>query len=333
MEQDRPTGMCLIQRAVNNYDFSHGISALILDSWRPSTKKQYSSYLLKWNSYCAENQCNPSTPKTDSVLGFLYSLFCKGLGYSSINTAKSALISLADLANCDLQKMLLDRFMKGVFHNRPSLPKYQHTWDINIVLGYLKQFKLSEINLKMLTIKTLMLLALLTGQRGQTLHVLKRTEVTFTTSSCVIMINSLLKTSTHKHHLSSLHFDCFCQHESSLCVVHFLKLYIERTSAWEHSHDKLFLSYVKPHKPVSRDTISRWIRSVMQDSGIDVSVFSPHSTRAASTSAAKSVGVPMEKILKAGHWSNAQTFARFYDKHITLDESQSFTNLLLLGSK
>ena len=33
---------------------------------------------------------------------------------------------------------LVRRFMKGVFILRPALPRYNVTWDVNIVLNYLK---------------------------------------------------------------------------------------------------------------------------------------------------------------------------------------------------
>ena len=45
---------------------------------------------------------------------------------------------------------------------------------------------------------------------------------------------------------------------------------------------KLFLSYDRPHKPVSRDTISRWTKETLRRCGIDTKVFTAHSTRSAS---------------------------------------------------
>jgi hypothetical protein len=36
---------------------------------------------------------------------------------------------------------LIKRFMKGVFNQRPALPRYQHIWDVNIVLEYLASLK------------------------------------------------------------------------------------------------------------------------------------------------------------------------------------------------
>ena len=44
---------------------------------------------------------------------------------------------------------------------------------------------------------------------------------------------------------------------------------------------KLFISFHKRHKAVSKDTISRWLKCVLEEAGIDMSIFKPHSTRAA----------------------------------------------------
>ncbi|XP_019854593.1 PREDICTED: uncharacterized protein LOC109583611 [Amphimedon queenslandica] len=63
-------------------------------------------------------------------------------------------------------------------------------------------------------------------------------------------------------------------------------------------------------------TIGRWIKSLLTDAGVNTSIFGAHSTRAASSSAAKKVGVPLIDIMKAAGWSRSSTFERFYYKPI-----------------
>ena len=46
--------------------------------------------------------------------------------------------------------------------------------------------------------------------------------------------------------------------------------------------------------------------------GIDTSRFGAHSTRAASSSAAKKAGVPIMDVLSTGGWSSERVFARHY---------------------
>ena len=87
----------------------------------------------------------------------------------------------------------------------------------------------------------------------------------------------------------------------------------------------MLLSYVKPFKPVSRDTISQ-MKMVLHEADIDTSMFKPHSARAASCSKANPKSVPVESIMKAAGWSSENTFQRFYDKPVIEDD---LTHVLL----
>jgi hypothetical protein len=76
---------------------------------------------------------------------------------------------------------------------------------------------------------------------------------------------------------------------------------------------------VNPHKNVTKDTITRWIKVILNRSGISTKIFGSHSIRSASTSKAKYNAVPIDEILKKAGWSNVKTFAKFYDKKIVKD--------------
>lgn len=67
--------------------------------------------------------------------------------------------------------------------------------------------------------------------------------------------------------------------------------------------------------------MSRWLKSVLSKAGIDCTQFQGHSTRAASTSKAKSSGVPIDVIMGKAGWSTKSTFARFYDKQVINSDS------------
>ena len=60
----------------------------------------------------------------------------------------------------------------------------------------------------------------------------------------------------------------------------------------------LIIRYVKPHKPVSSETISRWIKDELSKAGVDTSVFKAHSCRSASSSKARDAGIFVPEILK-----------------------------------
>lgn len=208
------------------------------------------------------------------------------------------------------------RFLKGVFELKPSLPRYKDIWDVSTVLNYLSSLHPpKELTLKDLTFKTTMLLALLSGQRCQTLHLLLLSGMVLQNDSCVFKINSLLKTSRPGRHLSELTFSAYPP-DNRLCPILCLAAYVDRTKQLRNGSDQLLVSFQKPHRPVSTDTISRWLKEVLQRSGIDTSIFKGHSTRAASTSAADNSKVPMSTILDSAGWSNASTFGRYYKKPI-----------------
>ena len=49
-----------------------------------------------------------------------------------------------------------------------------------------------------------------------------------------------------------------------LCVVTLLKEYLSRTAPTRGEHSQLFLSDARPFSPVLRDSISRWVKTVME---------------------------------------------------------------------
>ena len=65
----------------------------------------------------------------------------------------------------------------------------------------------------------------------------------------------------------------------------------------------------------------------MATTGIDVTVFKPHSVRVAATSKAKLNNASTSDIMKAAGWTSAVTFAKYYDKPIDLAEPLSFSVL------
>ena len=73
-------------------------------------------------------------------MDFLAELFEQGLGYSTLNTARSALSQVlppeAGVSFRDLS--LIRQFMKPVFQEKPALLRYTVTWDPALLLNVLK---------------------------------------------------------------------------------------------------------------------------------------------------------------------------------------------------
>ncbi len=155
-----------------------------------------------------------------------------------------------------------------------------------------------------------MLLLLLSGQRCKTIHCLELKGINMNELHCKIMVPSLLKQSRPGYHLKPLEFEPY--KNKNLCVLSNLRQYICKTKNIRNNEQKLFISYKKPHKHVSKATISRWCKEILFCAGIDVKQFGPHSVRAASTSFAKEKGIPLSTIMEAAGWKNAGTFQKLY---------------------
>jgi lambda repressor-like predicted transcriptional regulator len=71
------------------------------------------------------------------------------------------------------------------------------------------------------------------------------------------------------------------------------------------------LSFIKPYHPVTKDSISRWVKSVLQQAGVDVTKYTAHSSRAATTSHTKRKGLSLQDIMKTAGWTSATTLRNF----------------------
>ena len=273
-------------------------------------------------SFCQQRSINPLCPSVAIVLDFLLELYHGAddhspLGYSAINTARSALSTIVTIENTPAgQHDLVKRFMRAVFNNRPALPRNTSTWDVHIVLDYLKTLSpVRTLSLTKLSKKLLMLLLLLSGQRGQTIHLMDLRNMTLTDSHAKFRIGDLTKTSAPGRHVHELSFKAYAP-DRRLCVITSLHQYVKVTKPIRGQCTKLFVTTKKPHCAASRDTIRRWAKDIMTLAGIDMNVFTAHSTRAASTSKAAKF-IPLQTILKTATWSNEATFTKYYQKPIT----------------
>ena len=82
------------------------------------------------------------------------------------------------------------------------------------------------------------------------------------------------------------------------------------------------------HGTATKDTLARWIRSILKVSGVNTDTFTAHSCRAASTSKAMSSGVALDVILKAGQWFADSTSYKFYKKSENLVDIEFADSLI-----
>jgi hypothetical protein len=70
---------------------SQQAAELVLQSWRESTRKQYNPYIKRWQLYCSERQIDSISAPIEAGVNCLAELYNTGIGYSALNTARSAL--------------------------------------------------------------------------------------------------------------------------------------------------------------------------------------------------------------------------------------------------
>nr|CAI5838358.1 unnamed protein product [Callosobruchus analis] len=199
---------------------------------------------------------------------------------------------------------------------RPAQPKYAFTWDPHQVLTYLESLdEMLDNSLKTLSYKLVTLIALVTGQRLQTLYSIKVSDIVESSSGLQIFITDYLKTSGTGRQQPCLHLPFF-KDTVKLCAASTLKRYLAYTNQLrKFETEYLFITFSKPHKRASKQTISRWVKDTLQAAGIDTSLFTPHSTRHASSSLALRRGVSLDVISRTAGWTEkSKCFARFYNR-------------------
>ena len=263
------TGMSLIQERLDQHNFSTATKEILLWSMRSGTRKQYNTYLNKWEWYCEERKLSKLNPGLDQAIEFLTFLFESGLGYSALNTAGSALSTILPLFNGIKfgEHPLVCRFLKGVYEQRPALPRYKATWNVQTVQLFDIKF-IQELEGKY-----------------------------------QITVQQKLKQSRPGQHLEPIVLLEFVP-DRKLCVVTHLREYLKRTKSLRGSNSQLLLSYVKPFNPVTKSTISRWVKTILKQAGIDISNYTAHSSRAAATSHAQKQGLNLQEIMKSAGWTS-----------------------------
>ena len=312
-EEALTDGMSVVWERLRNEGVPSEIFHVIKQSWRDSTKMQYSTYLKRWHVFSSKRNIDIFRPSVNDVLAFLLHLYSSGLSYSAINTARSALSCTICDGNDTIGKHpLVTSFLKGIFKLKPTRSRYKCIWDVNIVFDYIRQLPDNEsLSLKILSFKIVTLIALVSAQRVQSLFNLCLSGMKEESDRFILYLGKI-KQSRPKFSSMYITIHKF-DSDQNLCIYCAFVEYLKRTSGLsEVSCDKIFVSFYQPHKAVLKSTLARWIKSMLAMSGVNINMFSAHSTRVAVASAANKCDIPVGDILNLAGWSSETTFARHY---------------------
>ena len=313
-----PTGgMPFLSEKLTRLGYDKKTVDLMMSAWRPGTKKVYTTYLNKWAVYCVEKGVDLLKPELTQACLFLRQLADQGLGYGALNAARSALSTILPSYGGETfgSHRHVCWLLKGVYEKNPPQAKYKVFWDVKKVFMLFKTWGRSgDLSLKWLSLKLTVLLLLVTSQRGQT--ILSLTVDTLDISEvAVFRLKTLLKHNRLGDALDTLVLKPFDECYR-LCVVCTLKEYLKRTAELRGEEKQLLLTFQPPHRAISRDTLARWTLRVLELAGIDTGKYGGHSTRGASASAARRLGMSVNLIMKQAGWKAEESFAKYYNKDL-----------------
>ena len=293
----------------------------------------------------------PSVAPVRDVLRFLQARKEDGLTFNTIK------VYVASISACHQgldgksvgSHALVSQFMKGVKRatatDKPLFPR----WDLAVVLdGLLKHpFEpLESADIKILSLKTVLLIALTTAKRVSDIHALSVDHDCMQFSddgrSVRLKPNLQFRTKTLRIpevplKLTAFHPPPFTTAEDErlhgLCPVRALRLYVQATKD-TRSTNQLFVSF-KPgarNLAVTRPSVSRWVVEAITMAYVSAGMPVPgklraHSTRGVATSWALTRGVSVQEICDSANWSSPSTFVSYYH----LDVSTSSVAHAVLG--
>ncbi len=269
---------------------------------------------------------------------FLCYLFSSGVKYGYVAGARSALSAILPTTEGKTfgNQEVVKRVLKGTFKLRPSFPRQVVTYDADTVLDYMMSLPPnSELMLETLTLKLSTLLCFLSGSRPQLLTALDLDQHYRDPKgyNYVFNVGKILKTSRPGRQMKPVELRSF-PHDDKLCIVNLLDVYIRRTelvrenSCADMIGKPLIISFKAPYLPVGTATASRYVKTFLflGLAGIDITVFTAHSTRAASTSKGNNLGLAFRDIAKAAGWRKESTFQNFYKKTICTNLGSTILN-------
>ena len=295
------------------------VAELLIAATRTSTHKTYESSWKRWRSWCCARKVNPISASLNDLLTFLAECFESGLQYCSINVIRSALSGTHPKIDGHVgQHPYVVRLIKGILNKRPPKPRYSQTWDVSTVTSHLaKMGENSKLSLKHLSLKLATIFAITCPKRVSSFALLDLNHYRLSPEGITFTLMQT-KTTRPGEPVAAI-FSAFPE-DAKLCPVACFNQYIKAPTNLRPTMDNeprnLFISYIKPHRPVSLATIALWIRELLAEAGIDISIFKAHSVHGASTTAVANALVPLDEILKMADWSTTSTFQKFYYKPV-----------------
>lgn len=262
-----------------------------------------------------------------AILSFLRDLIDQMKAFSTVK------VYLAVISGCHVgfegkpagQHPLVCRYLKGGRRPLPVSKPMSPSWDLAVVLGALVSHPfepLAHIEIKMLSLKVVLFLALAAAKRVSDIHALSvhpacmrltpgHLGVTLKPNPAFVLkvVNPCSPVDLSAFQPPP-HSSVEEQWLHMLCPVHALHTYVERTKGFRKG-DQLFASWAKPHlgKPITKQRLSHWIVDAIalaySSSGLQVPAgLWSHSSTGLATSWALFRGVSIHTFARFTGWTS-----------------------------
>ena len=234
-----------LRERLHGQGLSGQATELILESWRTKTNKSYDSLFGRWSRWCGERGSDPFSGPVTEVANFLATLYQEGYQYNSVNAYGSAISSVHEKVEGVVigQHPIITRLLKGIYNVRPPLPRYNGTWNVQTALNHLESLgETKNLTLKLLTMKTVFLLAITRPSRSADLSQLDIERMKTGTNGITFLPASLAKQSRQGRAIAEFFFPSF-QPNFTICPVHTLQEYLARTRPLRGAESRLCVLY------------------------------------------------------------------------------------------
>ena len=318
---------------------------------RQSTLRMYATRFELFREWCSDLEVHPHSASVGIIADFLLYQFNMGKQVNTVKGFRSA-IALLHKGFTDgssiTSNRTLEQLVKGMFHERPMVRRLAPPWSMTTVLETLGRPPFEPLrlaSLRDLSIKTVFLLSAASARRRSAIHALslRRGHINFESNGVRLIPDPsfLAKNQTidflpNPIFIPTLSSFSDTEEDKVWCPVRCLKAYIKATQPLRGSSTALFISLNKPHTPVSRDTISRWITlAITADPSaiLGGEKATAHQVRAMATSIALFAGVPIAEILATAVWKTATTFVAAYLRDIPSTEGALAVSVLARSSR
>ena len=334
---------------------------LVLRSRRQSTNRLYDLRWTTWFNYCEEHGIDPTHPSVSQFADFLTYLHSvkelTAITIAGYRTVISTTVAITRGVNHPsfASSVVITQLINGFKHAAPLRRSLCPKWDVTVVLTFLRERcePLHSLTIKVLTYKTVFLLALATARRVSGLHAISGLpdDVVFARHNSSVTLAFLPEFRAKNQSVTELSQPftipglrpllCSDDTDIALCPVRCLKAYLARTKASRHGKRRLLVSINQKYpRDIQKGSVSRWLRALIRLAYDESSASLPpcpiraHETRAISSSLAVATGAPLTSVLRAGYWKRQTTFLNFYLRDLAvhrLDNSSAIGPAVFAG--